>query len=246
MSTTIPPRPILLLTRPEAGSARFLAALPDAVRDGVKPLVSPLIAPVACGQMPALAEYDAVLFTSQEAVAQVAARAEVPPGLPALCVGRATAEAAGAAGFRARSADGDAQALLALVRAQLPVGARLLHLRGTHSRGDVAATLSRAGWPTGEAVIYDQAERPLSAAAHAALSGTAPVIVPLFSPRSAALFAAGFHGTASLYVGCMSVAVAQECQTLPARSLHVCTRPDQSAMVALVERLWREASLLEG
>jgi uroporphyrinogen-III synthase len=61
----------------------------------------------------------------------------------------------------------------------------LLHVRGEHSRGDIAGRLSRQ---VDEAVAYRQASVPLSEKAREILAGKHAVILPLFSPRTAQLF----------------------------------------------------------
>ena len=65
-----------------------------------------------------------------------------------------------------------------------------LYCRGLHTRGDLAARLETAGIPTDEVVLYDARPLPLTRAADAVLSGSRPVVLPLFSPRSARLLAA--------------------------------------------------------
>src|SRR5690606_15072398 len=68
--------------------------------------------------------------------------------------------------------------------------ARVVHVRGTHSAGNIAARLRQAGVPAEEVVAYDQPALPLSAEAAALLAGEGEVVLPLYSPRSAALVAA--------------------------------------------------------
>ena len=238
-------RPVLLLTRPEPASEAFWNALPHALRDRLRLIVSPLLHIDPVGPAPELTGIDALVVTSAQVFAALTALGfDLPPGLRCWCVGGATAAAATQAGLDARSADGDADALVALVSSQA-LGQRLLHLRGAHSRGDVAARLTVAGAPTAERIVYDQRALPLSDAARAALHGAAPVIVPLFSPRSAALFAAGQPGPAPLYLACMSAAVAQKTAGLTARARRIAASPDAASMATLVGHLSDEASFLE-
>jgi uroporphyrinogen-III synthase len=90
-----------------------------------------------------------MIFTSETAVE--AARRIVADGtvLPtrAFCVGRQTALAAASAGFDPISADGNAEALIALVTAQSPPGP-LLHMHGRDTRGTVGESLQSAGIET--------------------------------------------------------------------------------------------------
>jgi uroporphyrinogen-III synthase len=178
--------PILLLTRPAAQSARFLEQCEAALGHPVEAVVSPVMAIV-----PRQLDHDptglaGVILTSENAVA---ALGDAPwgAGLRAWCVGRQTAEAAAAAGFDPVSADGDAAGLVALVLSDPPKGP-LLHLRGAHVADDIAARLTDAGVPTEAVVIYDQVAQPLTEAARRCLSASdRPVLLPLFSPRSACL-----------------------------------------------------------
>ena len=112
----------------------------------------------------------------------------VSPG-PAWVVGKRTAAAARRAGHDVRHVAADADTLVEHLRAARPPGP-LIHLRGDHARGDVAGRLARAGLDAGERVVYRQDAVPLTDAALALLGGSDPVILPLFSPRSAALVAA--------------------------------------------------------
>jgi uroporphyrinogen-III synthase len=212
--------PAILLTRPLAQSRRFAALL------GRECLIAPLLAPVfLAADLPGHA---AVILTS-ETGAQAAARL-VAPGL-AFCVGDRTAEVARALGFQARSAAGDAEALIQSILAA-PDPGPLLHLRGREARGEIAARLTALGRPTQEAIVYAQEPQPLTPAAIAALQGQGPVILPLFSPRSATLFAAEARrigAKAPLRVVAMSPAVREAAARLGASCL-VAARPDAKSM----------------
>lgn len=224
-------RPAFLLTRPEALGQSFAARLRAELGEGVRIVTSPLLAPHDLRPAMPDGDFAAVLFTSQAGVAA----AKDMPGLPrlAFCVGDRTAEVAREAGFDAQSAGGAAADLIAAVRAAAPNG-RLLYLRGRDTRGDVAATLTAAGHPTVDLVIYEQLEQALSDEARALLTGTAPVIAPLFSPRSAEIFARAFKkvgGKAPLFLPVLSEAIADALPAnLPAR-IFVATQPRADALV---------------
>ncbi|NDW32111.1 uroporphyrinogen-III synthase [Salipiger sp. PrR007] len=231
-------QPLLLLTRPRAASARFLGELRDDGVSGFTPILSPLIEVETTGPLPELAGVTGLVFTSASGVRAYAELGGTP--LP-LCyaVGEATARAARLIGMTPRVAQGDAEALLALVLGESPGGA-LLHPRGTHARGDLAARLTAAGQPCAEAVIYDQPTRPLSAEAVSALRGQLPVVVPLFSPRSAALFAAAardVNATAPLFAAYMSAEVEAALSGLYVLDSEIVLRPDAGLMRKSVEKL---------
>jgi uroporphyrinogen-III synthase len=177
----------------------------------------------------------ALIFTSETGVQAYAAQsARIAP--LAYCVGARTARAARALGLRVVSADGDAEALIALVKAQAPAGP-LLHLRGRDARGDVAPRLTAAGLPTTAAIVYDQQPCAPTPAALRLLRGRAPVIVPLFSPRSARLFAASVEPLAPLRIVTMSRAVADAVDPSRAQHLAIAAQPTSAAMVATI-REW--------
>lgn len=224
----------VLVTRPRAEAEGFAALLADRFGDRLRPVVAPLMALEHLAAILPQGPFAGVIFTSAAGVtAAVQLGADLPP--LAWCVGAKTAARAQAAGFRARSAEGDADALVAAILAD-PPGGRLLHLRGEDSRGDVAERLNSAGIETVSAVIYRQTPQPLTPGAQALMQGDGPVLVPLFSPRSAALFAAEARGArAALHLVAMSGAVADAVRNLPHRSLTLAARPDAGAMLDAVQ-----------
>ncbi|MES2665561.1 MAG: uroporphyrinogen-III synthase [Pseudomonadota bacterium] len=231
------PEPLpVLLTRPAAQAARFAAQLADRFGARLVPVLSPLIVPrFLTPDVPAM-PWAAVVLTSQTgAEAAGHLRQNVPLPDLAYCVGSRTAQAATEAGFRAISADGDADALIALILGAGEAGP-LLHLHGAQTRGDVAARLSAGGVECHAAVVYVQHPQPLAPQALAVLQGAVPVVVPLFSPRTAQLFAAAAQdATAPLWIAALGPAVAGAC---PPNAL-ICTadRPDAGAMLMAIDRL---------
>ena len=225
--------PTLIVTRPEPGGAAFAQAV------GRPAILSPVMAPVFLQVTlpPALA----LILTSPTAVEALRRLGQPTPRL-AFCVGDATARAAQAIGLQAESAAGDAEALLALLLTRRPEGP-LLHICGTETRGDLAARLTAAGLPCTACVIYDQRPSPLTPAAVAALEGVAPVILPVFSPRSAMLLAAELARVAAqapLWVAAISEAAAEPLRARAER-LAVAPKPDSAAMAATVLRFFATA-----
>lgn len=237
-------RPLVILTRPAAQSARFAAAI--TARFGPLPLlVAPLIAPVFLAPALPPRPFSALILSSQTAVA---ALAQLPGPLPALafCVGDRTAEAARHAGLQAVSAGGDAEALIALIARQGPA-APLLHLRGQDSHGEIAARLTALGLETLEAVVYDQRPCPLTPAALAALSGPAPVLCPVFSPRSAALLADALPAHhAPLRIAALSAATAAPLQRCAPVTLAIAPRPEAEALLDTMAGLMARENATDG
>lgn len=211
--------PVLLLTRPGPASRRFAAALaPLAVRVLISPVLR--IQPVAhdTGRLDAAR---GLIFTSVNAVpAAGAGRAR-----PAICVGPATAEAARAAGFDVTEGPGDAARMMPLLEG-LDEG--WLHPHGAH----VAKVL-----PVPDMVVYDQLPHPLNAAALSVLAGEAPVILPLFSPRSARILSGqAADAQAPLWLAPISPA-ARDAWRGPAARILPAPTPDADGVLWAVERL---------
>lgn len=233
--------PRFLLTRPAAQGARFAADLRAAFA-GARVTHSPLMAPAfALPDLPP-GGFGALILTSETAVQGYRRLpAQMRAALPrlAFCVGDRTARAARAAGLRARSAGGDAAALVALILADRPAG-RMLYLHGADRRGEVAERLLSAGLETHSALIYDQRPQPLTPAAQRLLSGRAPVIAPVFSPRTADLLAAQAPpgpGRAPLWIVALSPAVAQSAAALAPDRMATADHPDAPAMLAAIAAL---------
>lgn len=236
----------LLLTRPQEASERFAAQLRAAGVD--LPLVIAPLLRIEVTEIPQIAAHQTVIFTSRNGVLA----APEGNGRLAYAVGTATGAAAEVAGYSVRVADGDAEALIRRILADHRAGelaGPLLHLRGVHSRGDLAARLTVAGLPTDETVVYDQTVQPLTDAAKTLLTGSEPVILPLFSPRSTALFVeqvTEIEVTAPLLVAFISAAAAASFDTRACTHHEVLPIPRAEEMIAAVQRLMDAAHLLEG
>lgn len=236
--------PILLLTRPEPAASRFLAELHSAGLKDIHTCISPLFEIVPTGPLPRIPETQTIVFTSANAVKMYLALGGRAAGR-AYTVGQTTDQAALKAGFQTLSANGNADDLVALITQQPPTGS-LLHVHGRHTRGAVAQRIEAAGVPIDTAEIYEQSPISLTKQALACLAGSQPVIVPLFSPRTARLFAIANNPVAPLYIGCMSSAVAEEVNGLVVRKCLIARHPDQTSMTKVVLDLVSQARSLEG
>lgn len=214
-----PPLPVLL-TRPRAQSDRFAKDLPA----NLAPVISPLLEIVPLKGFAAAPPGTTLIFTSGNGVHAYAA--QFPgDGQQALCVGDRTAVLAHDAGFETISAGGDADALVAM--AQTMAGP-FVHVRGVHVTGDVAARLRALGKEVDERVAYDQATLPLSDAALNTLKG--PCLVPLFSPRTAELFAKACPSAAQAHIMAMSPSVASRLPQNAYKAISVLKTPNAAAM----------------
>lgn len=209
--------PTLLLTRPAPDSARFAALLPE-----FGAVISPILRIVPAPHDAArLARAEGLVFTSGHAVAVAG------PGRdrPAFCVGPRTAALARAAGFSVIEGPGDADGLAAVLTAS---GLTLLHPHGRHLAREL---------PVEGMVVYDQVSQPLNAEAAALLAGQGPVILPLFSPRSAALLADAAGGAAApLWLAAISRKVL-EAWPGPSDRQALAAAPDGRALAAAIRHL---------
>lgn len=222
--------PVLILTRPEHSTRRFLEQVTTVMGYAPETIIAPMlrIDPVL-----AVVPNDVagIIFTSENAVAQVG-RLGLRPGLPAFCVGDRTAEAAQASGFEARSAQGDAVDLIAMLSKSRPQGP-LVHLHGRKTRGDVAQRLTAAGMHCDGIICYDQTPLAPQAALVSALNGKNPVVLPLFSPNSATILAGSVAAPlAKVHVVAISAAAGAAASTLATAGMTVTDRPDGASMIA--------------
>ncbi len=232
--------PALLLTRPRVDAESFLADLRRSVTPGTV-VISPVLRIVATGAVPDLAGVTAVIFTSANGVRA----GKLPPGLRAFCVGCKTTQAAQAAGYVAEMVGETADQLVAHLAGLRPEGG-MLHLRGRHARGDVAARLTAMGMNARETIVYDQQACDFTREARALLDAEKPVILPLFSPRSAEIVVRQARARAPLWVVALSPAVASCAAPLKPERLVIAARPDRAAICAAVAGVIGGGSPLEG
>ncbi|MCG6883667.1 MAG: uroporphyrinogen-III synthase [Silicimonas sp.] len=212
---------VLLLTRPEAQSRVFLAECQAHMRRGVSCVISPVMRIVRTRLDVDLSGFRTVIVTSSNAISKELA------GKRVATVGEATAE-------RARAVGADARCLGETVSAFLKrigeIEGPALYLRGVHSRGDLAERARAEGVRVEDVVAYDQVAIALTDAAQNVLQG-GRAVVPVFSPRSAALVARYpvADGTRIVAIS----AAAAEAWT-GAGIVTVAARPDRLAMLDAV------------
>jgi uroporphyrinogen-III synthase len=139
--------------------------------------------------------------------------------------------AARAAGFTTRRGPGD---WTGLARLLIEAGGvrRVLHPRGVHAAGDLPGTLGSAGIETVSIPIYDQRELLPTAEALRLMQASRPILLPLFSPRSARLAARAFAAAkAPLRIAAISGAADAAALGLPATVRIIAARPDGDAML---------------
>jgi uroporphyrinogen-III synthase len=228
----------LLVTRPEPDGARTAALLRAG---GHEVVLAPLLRIESVDfELPDQA-WSAVVMTSANAARAVVhhPRRETITALEAFTVGRHTAEAARAAGFRAvHSADGDKDDLADCLRARLGEhSAPLLYLAGEERAGDLATS----GMPVVTVVAYRavKAERFAPAVAAALGQGALDGVLH-FSARTeqAYLDCAARERMLERALApvhfCLSQQVAQRLVAAGAATIRIAPRPDEAAMVELI------------
>lgn len=239
----------ILITRPEPEASRFADRLRADHGPGVAVLCAPLMRTCWTGELPALSGAETLIFTSRHGVAGFCRQSD-RRDLPGYAVGPATARAAHEAGLSAVACGGDAGALLQRIAED---GARgpFLHARGAHVAADIAGALRAAGKDAAQAVVYEQTPLPLSDAARTALAGTAPVVVPVMSPRSGRLLMAALRTlpgrpAAPLFFAAISRNAAQTIPAGTAVQVRAARLPDAQSVRNLVRDMVKDAKRLEG
>lgn len=231
----------MLVTRPEPGAAETAQRLTTL---GWEPVLAPAL--TLAPRPFALAGAQALLLTSR-AAARAVPPAGLPPGLPVLAVGEATAAEARRHGWRdVTAAAGDAAALAALAAERLePRGGPLLLAVGTGYGLDLARALRERGFRVWRRVAYTAAPASvLPGTAQAALRTGQVVAALFFSPRSAqstlsmlrtAGLAATTSGIAAFAISPrVAAALRADIASLAWRTVHVADRPDQDLLLQLL------------
>ncbi len=217
------------MTRPLASSQRFVANLPRKIAIHVTPVISPLLQIEPRNRTVSLTDEDVAIFTSKHGV-QFAPQGS---GRTAFCVGPGTTRAAKDSGWKAINAGGNADALVNTIKDQKPKG-QLVHMSGHHTRGNVSERLNAAGLTTKTITLYDQTQIPLTKEALDLLLGDLPVLIPLFSPRTAAQFATVAPDTRNTVLIALSRAVAKEVDGFVPDRLYIAKEPNAKAMIATI------------
>lgn len=185
-----------------------------------------------------LPDCEGIVFTSETAVAAVARLCGDRAAL-AWCVGPRTGAAARAAGFRTMEGRGTAEDLAREIARRRPAGPLFCPLARDQAF-DMQKALALARIDTLAAVVYAQEPCPPTAEALRLMAAAAPVILPLFSNRSAGLAVAAFRGhRAPLLVAAMTVGIAEAARDLDAERVTVAASPDTAALIRAILPLAR-------
>lgn len=229
--------------RPRLDAERTARTIAD---HGFEPIVAPLFEVVRLpGEAPAGA-FDAIVVTSGNAVGPLAEGPAAWRDLPIFAVGARTAAKVREAGLEdARSADGDRNDLIELIKRTLPAPAKLLMIAARDRKEDVPGRLEEAGYEVSLWTAY--AAEPVSvlpedtqAALRQARSGDAALH---YSARGAKVFialaqAAGVADEAlELTHVVISAATAAPLIAAGASTVLVSEHPEEAGMLAALEQV---------
>jgi uroporphyrinogen-III synthase len=191
--------------------------------------------------------YAAIAITSANAVDAIAQhpRKELILNAPTFVVGERTAEAAREIGFtHVISADGDVARLAEIAAKKIAPGGFVLYLAGEDRAGDLAGSLEASGHRVRTVEVYRAAAMTaLPEETIRALQSDSIHAVLHYSRRSAATFL-GLAAAGSCLVNvlkckhfCLSAQVAEPLVGAGAKQVHVAQRPDESALLDLVDNI---------
>lgn len=232
---------VILITRPEADAAETadsVAAL------GFDPIIAPVMAiETNIVTLPESSAVQGLIFSSANGV-RAFETLNTDSGYfrkPVFAVGDHTADMARQAGFTdVRSAAGTMKDLVALIRRQMVPPSKLLHLRGRDVRDNPAILLPHSeGWSVDGITIYqaDPVHAPAPGAVEALEDGQVLAVL-FYSARSAQAFTglySGFDFT-GVQALCLANSVVESLDRSQWGDILVSARPDQSGMMALLER----------
>ena len=230
----------ILVTRPLDDSRGLSEALKSL---GYDPLVEPMLTIRYRNETPPSRDYQAVLATSANGV-RALARLVAWRDLPVWAVGDASARAARDLGFvTVASAAGDVAALAALVAERVdPAAGPLLHVAASRLAGDLGGALATEGFAVEKAVLYEaEPAEDFSPAFMTALAEDRLSAALFFSPRTAATFARLAEkrriGESLRRIRALALSrpVAEALSPLPWRAVTAAERPDQAALLALLD-----------
>jgi uroporphyrinogen-III synthase len=226
----------ILVTRPLEDGKEIARRLAER---GHHALLAPLMTPrFHEGPEPDLKGVQAILATSANGI-RAFVRRTPRRDFSIFAVGPQTAEEARKAGFtEVRNADGDAKALALAATLWAAKKGLLLHVCGEDAPGTLAENLALRGFKVRRCPLYAiEAATTLPEEARSALEQRALDGAMFFSPKSARIFGVLADGlpTGNLTAYCISPATAQALSPMPFAQVAVAARPNQTAMLALLD-----------
>ena len=226
----------ILITRPQEDGKEIAARLAER---GHQALLAPLLTPrFHDGPEPDLKGVQAILATSANGI-RAFVRRSARRDFSVFAVGPQTAEEARKSGFtEVRNADGDAKALALAATLWAAKKGVLLHVCGEDAPGTLAENLILRGFKVRRCPLYAiEPATSLPDEARTALQDRALDAAMFFSPKSARIFGLLADGlpTEDLTALCISPATAQALSPTPFARIAVAAKPNQAAILALLD-----------
>ena len=227
--------PVIILTRPKDGSDEFALDLGRALPDAQ--IVQHPLQQMSFRERPSIgvARYGSYVFTSAQGV-DAALRWNLP-AKPCFCVGSKTAAAAGVIGGKVHDAKGTAQDLIHIMASEAVQGPAL-YISGTHISVDLVSSAAGVGVEIDRVIGYEQSAVDPDPALRALLSGGNPVILPLFSARSARLLLSVEQPRPNWHIIAISQKVAAIFDNSGVKMVDVASCPDGPSMKSAVCHAW--------
>ena len=181
-----------------------------------------------------------LLITSSNAVTYLPA-ALAGSKLPTFCVGGATTHVALKQGLMAQHLAATAQGLYNVLSRRFLEGP-LLHLRGSHSTLDFEAYFRDTPTDVQNLITYQQIAQDLAPATYTLLRGMVPIVLPIFSPRSAELLCKLDLNWALHTCVAISETVAVRCRTAGFGQVLVSPEPSAGSMLSTLTPLFVDKS----
>ncbi len=229
----------LLLTRPSLQSEKSALNIEEMFPNRFRCLISPLLDISGVGELPDLAPFQAIIFTSANGVREFVKRGGQTK-LPCICVGDRTTAIARENSLDGFSAKGSADDLVQLAGQVLnPAAGPLLYIRGKKATGDIAKRLNAFGFAIEELVLYRQNPRHLTLKVEREFAATKVDLLMLYSPMTASLLVDTIKKNPKwvlkkISVICISRNVEKQLVDLEFGKVRVAETPSQDAMKRLM------------
>ena len=229
----------IIVTRSQPGADQTARTLTER---GLTAIVTPAIELTRSdASLPNLSVYGGLIFTSANGVRFLSAETEAR-GLPAWCVGPATASEALLEGYSpVHQSSGDAEDLAHYIAHHWPAGQskRLLHVANSAAKGIVKAALEHEGFEVDFLALYEATNAPaLLPDALSALSGGACIVL-IHSAKGARAF---MDLSAGLDLQRVSYVAISEQAAGPLREggedqIEIADHPDEAHLLEALDRL---------
>jgi uroporphyrinogen-III synthase len=192
--------------------------------------------------LPDLSTSAAIAFTSANGVRSFATKTD-RRGVPAYAVGPATKAECEKYGLKiAGMADNNVESLATLIAKDAPFAGNILHIAGSHRKGDLKTALAENGISCERVVLYEAvAVAELPSAMHEKISEGAFDMIAFFSPRTTDLFLAlcdraklPEDALKRLTYVCLSQAVAKPLRERGFSAIRVAKTPHRQAMIDII------------